>query len=161
MTFFLRFKWFLIVCQHMHRSKELTSKIVFINWVVMIKFYHHWLQERGVHAIFLITSRKQMSNNYALCFSRIDFVVIPFDIELSWYNTQFRSNPPSQAAYCSKEVPANMFFATKIFVTKAITSQCYPIPLLMFDITKAFVTVGRGWILKGLRTILNPKPSTQ
>ena len=47
------------------------------------------------------------------CFSRIDFVVIPFDIELPWYNTQFRGNPPSQAAYCREEVPANMFFCYK------------------------------------------------
>ena len=54
-----------------------ASKIVFINWLVTIKFYHHWLQKRGVHALFKITLGKQIRNNYALYLNINDFVVIP------------------------------------------------------------------------------------
>ena len=46
-----------------------------------IKFYHYWLK-RGVHALFWITSGKQICNNYASCFNRIDFVVIHSYTEL-------------------------------------------------------------------------------
>ena len=35
-----------------------------------------------MHAIFLIILEKQMGNNYAPCFNRVDFVVIPSYIEL-------------------------------------------------------------------------------
>ena len=42
-----------------------------------IKFYH-----RGVHALFLIISEKQMINYYAPCFNRIDFIIIPSYIKL-------------------------------------------------------------------------------
>ena len=41
------------------------------------------IKKRAVHALFKITSVKQMSNNYAPFFSRIDFVVIPSNIELT------------------------------------------------------------------------------
>ena len=40
----------------------------------------------GVQALLLITLGKQMSNYYAPCFHRIDFVVIPSDIELPWFD---------------------------------------------------------------------------
>ena len=40
-----------------------------------VKFYHHPLKRRNVQAIFLNTSRKQISNNYAPCFSRNNFAV--------------------------------------------------------------------------------------
>ena len=40
------------------------------------------IEKRDAQAIFFITSSKQMSNNYAPCFSRIDYAVIPFYIEL-------------------------------------------------------------------------------
>ena len=36
----------------MHRVKQQESKIVFINQVVTIKFYHHQLKKRGLHALF-------------------------------------------------------------------------------------------------------------
>ena len=42
-----------------------------------IKIYHHQLKKRGVHALFQITSGKQIRNNYAPRFNRIDFAVIP------------------------------------------------------------------------------------
>ena len=43
------------------------------------KFYHHYLKNRGVDALFY--SWKQISNKYAPCFSRIDFVIIPSYID--------------------------------------------------------------------------------
>ena len=49
----------------------------------MIKFYHQYLKKKpDANAIFLMTSGKQMSNNYAPCFNRIGFAVIPSYIEL-------------------------------------------------------------------------------
>ena len=48
--------------------------------------YSHQLKARELCALLEITSRKQISNNYASCFSRIDFAVIPSYIEFLWYN---------------------------------------------------------------------------
>ena len=39
-----------------------------------MKFHHHLFRKRSVHEIYLITSGKQMSNNYAHGFNIIDFV---------------------------------------------------------------------------------------
>ena len=47
---------------------------------------------RGVHTIFLITSEKQMRNNYEPCFNRIDFFVIPSYIELPWHTAYYLSD---------------------------------------------------------------------
>ena len=41
---------------------------------------------RGVHALFKITLGKQISNYYAPCFYRLDFVGIPSYIELPWFD---------------------------------------------------------------------------
>ena len=49
----------------------------------MINFDRYLLKKRGVDTCFLITSGKQMSNKYALCFNRIDFAVISSYIKLS------------------------------------------------------------------------------
>ena len=46
------------------------------------------IKKRGVHAIFFITLWKQMSNNYASYFYRINFDVIPSSIELPWLFAQ-------------------------------------------------------------------------
>ena len=54
-----------------------TSKSVCINQVVTIKFYYKLLKKRGVHTIILITSGKQISNEYKLCLDKIGSVVIP------------------------------------------------------------------------------------
>ena len=43
------------------------------NKEMMIKIYHQYLRKSGVHAVFLITSRKHMSNNYVPSFNRIIF----------------------------------------------------------------------------------------
>ena len=48
----------------------------------MMKPFHQQLQKRGVSSIFCISSGKQMNNNYAPCFNKIEFVVIGTYIEL-------------------------------------------------------------------------------
>ena len=48
-----------------------------------MKFDHQLLKKRDVEAFFLITWGKQMSNNYAPSFNRINYV-IPSYIELPW-----------------------------------------------------------------------------
>ena len=40
------------------------------------------IKRRGIHSVFLVTLRKQLSNNGALCYNRINLVVIPSYIEL-------------------------------------------------------------------------------
>ena len=44
-------------------QKSEQTKIIIINNVVTIKFYHHLLKKRAVHALFKITPGKQMKNN--------------------------------------------------------------------------------------------------
>ena len=63
--------------------KRAKSKIPFINQAVTIKCDHHELKKSGADVILLLTSVKQMSNNYVPCFNRDDFFVIPFYIELT------------------------------------------------------------------------------
>ena len=40
------------------------------------------IKRRDIHSVFLVTLRKQLSNNGALCYNRINLVVIPSYIEL-------------------------------------------------------------------------------
>ena len=48
----------------------------------MINVDHPLLKNSSVYVIFLITLGKEMSNNCAPCFNRIDFVAIASYIEL-------------------------------------------------------------------------------
>ena len=79
-----------------------------------INFYHHWFnfnlmiiilsssffKKRGVHALYWIIFRKQMSSYYARCFHRIDFEVIPSNIELFRINLSF-----FEECYCFIDQP--------------------------------------------------------
>ena len=58
--------------------KRAKSKIPFINQAVTIKFDHHELKKRGADVILLLTSGKQMSNNYVPCFNRDGFLLFLF-----------------------------------------------------------------------------------
>ena len=57
-------------------------EILFINKEVTIKILSSVIKKRWCTYIFFMTSGKEMSNNCALCFDRIDFVVVPSSNEL-------------------------------------------------------------------------------
>ena len=77
----LKFNDFSIAYWVIGRSNKRKSKNMLINKVVTIKFRYWLLGKRGAHAIYLITSGKQMSNNSVPFFNIIDFVVITTSIE--------------------------------------------------------------------------------
>lgn len=63
--------------------------------------------------------------------------------------------PVTQTAYTSGRSTAELVFAFKILAEKAITSINYNIHFLMLDMSKAFDTIKRGYLLNDLKEILN------
>ena len=65
--------------------------------------------------------------------------------------------PPSQAAYRSGRSTTEHVFATKIMVEFTIASKDQTMFLLMLDMSKAFDTVNRSFLLKDLSALIENK----
>ena len=64
---------FLSIVKLIARSNEEKSRIIFIHYVVTIKFDHRQLKKCDVQAIFLIIS--EVSINCVPCYNRVNFVI--------------------------------------------------------------------------------------
>ena len=86
--------------------------IIFINKVVTIKILSSVIKKGGVHAIFLMGSGKEMSNNCAPCFSKIDFVEL-FLVILNLMNiTKNKSEATILSCPATREVSCIYQFIT-------------------------------------------------
>ena len=64
--------------------------------------------------------------------------------------------PPSQAAYQKGRSTTEHVFAYKLLAEKAISSSDYTVHILLMDMSKAFDTVNREYLINDLRKILQP-----